>query len=82
MKWNNVEPDEGHPEYKEVVIEEKNEWGNVRYYPTNELGKKFASILGTKTLNVQVLDFIIKDLKIPVNFKPNELKWRTTWKKH
>ena len=48
MKWNNVEPDEGHPEYKEVVIEEKNEWGNVRYYPTNELGKKFASILGTK----------------------------------
>ena len=36
MKWREL--DEGHPEYKEVVIEEKNEWGNIRYYPTNELG--------------------------------------------
>ena len=77
MKWNNVEPDEAHPEYKEVVIEEKNEWGNIRYYPINDLGKKFAMIMRSKTINLNTLHFIIEELKIPVNFKEQTLKsWR------
>ena len=58
---------------KEIVIQERIEYGTTRYYPTNELGKKFADLLGTKTLSLGTLDFIIKELDIPVNFKPNDV---------
>ena len=63
------------PDYKEVIIEERIEYGTKRYYPTNELGKKFASLLGKKTLTNEALSFIVKELEIPVNFKPNEIKF-------
>ena len=75
MEWKNLEPDEANPGFKEIVIQERIEYGNVRYYPTNELGKKFASLLGNKTLTIEVLDFIINELGFPVNFKENELKF-------
>ena len=86
-EWKDVRPDEAHPAYKEVEIEERIEFGNVRYYPTNELGKKFAKVLGTKTLSIEVLDdFIIGTLDIPVMFKQKSVedwKWKKirTWKK-
>ena len=72
-KWKDLKPDEAHPDYKEVVIEERIEYGIKRFYPTNELGRKFADLLGTKTLSLGTLDFIIKELDIPVNFKPNDV---------
>jgi hypothetical protein len=75
MKWKDLQPDEAHPGFKEVVIEERIEYGIKRYYPTNELGKKFADLLGTKTLTIGTLTFIIEELDIPVNFKPNEIKF-------
>jgi len=74
-EWKNLQLDEAHPDYKEVEIQERTEYGNVRYYPTNELGKKFADLLGTKTLTVEVLGFIIKELDIPVNYKQREIKF-------
>lgn len=54
---------------KEIVIQERIEYGTVRYYPTNELGKKFARLLGKKTLTLEALNFIIKELDIEVNYK-------------
>ena len=71
IKYN--KPDEAHPDYKEVVIEERREYGIKRFYPINELGRKFAERMGTKTLSLGTLDFIIKELDIPVNFKPNDV---------
>mgnify|MGYP006104089661 CR=1 FL=1 len=77
---NNTGVDEGSPHYKEVEIEEKNEFGNLRYYPTNQLGKEFAKYLGTKTLSLDVLNnFIIGVLDIPVNFKQRKIE-DTRWK--
>ena len=75
IKWKDLQPDEAHPGFNEVVIEERIEYGTKRYYPTNELGKKFANLLGKKTLTLEALNFIIKELDIPVNFKPNEIKF-------
>ena len=70
MEWKNID--------KEVIIQERIEFGNVRYYPVNELGKKFAHLLGTKTLSIEALDFIVEELGIAVNFKASELvKWNT-----
>ena len=70
MDWKNID--------KEVIIQERIEFGNVRYYPVNELGKKFAHLLGTKTLSIEALDFILEELGITVNFKQSELvKWNT-----
>ena len=54
---------------KEIVIQERIEYGTVRYYPTNELGKKFARLLGKKTLTLEALNFLIKELDIEVNYK-------------
>ena len=71
MEWKNIT--------KEIIIQERIEFGNVRYYPINELGKKFANLLGTKTLTIEALDFIVEELGITVNFKQSELKkWRTS----
>ena len=81
MEWKDLKPNEAPvmpsriPDYKEVVIEERIEYGTKRYYPTNELGKKFANLLGKKTLTIEALYFIVKELEIPVNFKPNEIKF-------
>ena len=61
-KWKDLEP-------KEIVIQERIEYGTTRYYPTNELGKKFADLLGKKTLTLEALHFIIRELEIPVNYK-------------
>jgi hypothetical protein len=61
-KWKDLEP-------KEIVIQERIEYGTTRYYPTNELGKKFADLLGKKTLTLEALHFIIRELGIPVNYK-------------
>ncbi len=72
-KWKNLKPDEAHPDYKEIVIQERIEYGTKRFYPTNELGKKFASLLGKKTLTLEALNFIIKELEIPVNFKSSNV---------
>ena len=58
---------------KEIVIQERIEYGTTRYYPTNELGKKFADLLGKKTLTLEALNFIIKELEIPVNFKSSNV---------
>jgi len=74
-EWKDLRPDEAHPDYKEVEIQERTEYGNVRYYPSNELGKKFASLLGTKTLSIEALNFIIKELDIPVNYKQKYIKF-------
>ena len=65
-EWKDLRPDETH---KEIIIQERIEYGTVRYYPTNELGKKFASLLGKKTLTLEALNFIIKELDIEVNYK-------------
>jgi len=73
MEWKNLKPDEAHPDYKEIVIQERIEYGTKRFYPTNELGKKFASLLGKKTLTLEALNFIIKELEIPVNFKSSNV---------
>ena len=54
---------------KEIVIQERIEYGTVRYYPTNELGKKFARLLGKKTLTLEALNFLKKELDIEVNYK-------------
>jgi hypothetical protein len=61
-KWKDLES-------KEIVIEEKIEYGTKRFYPINELGKKFANLLGKKTLTIEALYFIVKELEIPVNYK-------------
>jgi hypothetical protein len=61
-KWKDLES-------KEIVIEEKIEYGTKRFYPINELGKKFANLLGKKTLTIEALYFIVKELGIPVNYK-------------
>ena len=73
MEWKNLKPDEAHPDYKEIVIEERIEYGVKRFYPINELGKKFAERMGTKTLSLGTLEFIIKELDIPVNFKSSNV---------
>ena len=73
MEWKNLKPDEAHPDYKEIVIQERIEYWTKRFYPTNELGKKFASLLGKKTLTLEALNFIIKELEIPVNFKSSNV---------
>ena len=73
MEWKNLKPDEAHPDYKEIVIQERIEYGTKRFYPTNELGKKFASLLGKKTLTLEALNFIINELDIPVNFKSSNV---------
>ena len=73
MEWKNLKPDEAHPDYKEIVIEERIEYGVKRFYPINELGKKFAERMGTKTLSLGTLEFIIKELEIPVNFKSSNV---------
>ena len=73
MEWKNLEPDEANPGFKEIVIQERIEYGVKRFYPINELGKKFAERMGTKTLSLGTLEFIIKELEIPVNFKSSNV---------
>ena len=42
----------------EIIIEEKNVYGNVLYYPSCETAKLFCKLLGCKTLTTDKLTII------------------------
>ena len=48
-----------------VIVEQRNVYGNVKFYPVNDLAQKFADLMKQKTFDARNL-FDIKDLGITV----------------
>lgn len=48
-----------------VIVEQRSVYGNIKYYPVNDLAQKFADLMKQKTFDVQNL-FDIKDLGVTV----------------
>ena len=38
-----------------VIVEQKNVYGNIKFYPVNDLAKRFAELIRQKTFDVQNL---------------------------
>ena len=38
-----------------VIVEQKNVYGNIKFYPVNELAQRFATLMRQKTFDVQNL---------------------------
>ena len=38
-----------------VIVEQKNVYGNIKFYPVNDLAKRFAELIRQKTFDVQTL---------------------------
>jgi hypothetical protein len=41
-----------------VTVSQKNTYGNITFYPANDLARFFAKVAGTKTLTIDVLKMI------------------------
>ena len=48
-----------------VIVEQRNVYGNVKFYPVNDLAQKFADLMKQKTFDARNL-FDIKDLGVTV----------------
>ena len=38
-----------------VIVEQKNVYGNIKFYPVNDLAQRFAELMRQKTFDVQNL---------------------------
>ena len=38
-----------------LIVEQKNVYGNIKFYPVNELAQRFATLMRQKTFDVQNL---------------------------
>ena len=38
-----------------IIVEQKNVYGNIKFYPVNDLAKRFAELIRQKTFDVQNL---------------------------
>ena len=38
-----------------VIVEQKNVYGNIKFYPVNDLAQRFADLIRQKTFDVQNL---------------------------
>lgn len=59
--------DQGNPggAVMNVIVEQRNVYGNVKFYPVNDLAQKFADLMKQKTFDARNL-FDIKDLGVTV----------------
>jgi len=48
-----------------VIVEQRNVYGNIKFYPVNDLAQKFADLMKQKTFDARNL-FDIKDLGVTV----------------
>lgn len=48
-----------------VIVEQRSVYGNIKFYPVNELAQKFADLMKQKTFDARNL-FDIKDLGMTV----------------
>ena len=48
-----------------VIVEQRNVYGNVKFYPVNDLAQKFADLMKQKTFDARNL-FDIKNLGVTV----------------
>jgi len=48
-----------------VIVEQRSVYGNIKFYPVNELAQKFADLMKQKTFDARNL-FDIKDLGVTV----------------
>ena len=48
-----------------VIVEQRNVYGSIKFYPVNDLAQKFADLMKQKTFDARNL-FDIKDLGITV----------------
>ena len=48
-----------------VIVEQRNVYGNVKFYPVNDLAQKFAALMRQKTFDARNL-FDIKDMGVTV----------------
>ena len=48
-----------------VIVEQRNVYGNVKFYPVNDLAQKFADLMKQKTFDARNL-FDIKELGVTV----------------
>lgn len=48
-----------------VIVEQRNVYGNIKFYPVNDLAQKFADLMKQKTFDARNL-FDIKELGITV----------------
>lgn len=51
-----------------IVVEQRNNYGTVRFYPVNETAQKFADLMGRMTFDIGHLKRI-KEIGIPVEVK-------------
>lgn len=48
-----------------VIVEQRNVYGNVKFYPVNDLAQKFAALMRQKTFDARNL-FDIKNMGVTV----------------
>lgn len=48
-----------------VIVEQRNVYGNIKFYPVNDLAQKFAALMRQKTFDARNL-FDIKDMGVTV----------------
>ena len=48
-----------------VIVEQRSVYGNIKFYPVNDLAQKFADLMKQKTFDARNL-FDIKDLGVNV----------------
>ena len=48
-----------------VIVEQRNVYGSIKFYPVNDLAQKFADLMKQKTFDARNL-FDIKDLGVTV----------------
>ena len=48
-----------------VIVEQRNVYGNIKFYPVNDLAQKFADLMKQKTFDARNL-FDIKELGVTV----------------
>ena len=48
-----------------IIVEQRNVYGNIKFYPVNDLAQKFAALMRQKTFDARNL-FDIKDMGVTV----------------
>ncbi len=48
-----------------VIVEQRSVYGNIKFYPVNDLAQKFAALMRQKTFDARNL-FDIKDMGVTV----------------
>ena len=56
----------------EIVVERKEQYGTVRFYPVNHLAQQFANLMGRMTFDIGHLKRI-KEMGINVDVKQEEV---------